>query len=71
MVRHVIMIKRLSYHHHIITRDDTELIKKVYLKQKENPVEGDWVQLIQKDYEFIDEDWNDSYITKIFQKIFS
>ena len=46
MIHHVIMIKRSYYHHHIITRDDTELIKKVYLKQKDNPVEGDWVQII-------------------------
>ena len=70
MVRHVIMIKRLSYHHHIITRDDSEIIKKIYLKQKEDPLKGDWVQLIQKDYEFIQEDWNDDFLKSIPKDIF-
>ena len=53
------MTKRLSYHHHIITRDDNELIRKVYQKQKDTPLIGDWVKLIEKDYAFIGEDWND------------
>jgi hypothetical protein len=70
MVRHVIMIKRLSYHHHIITRDDSELIKKIYLKQKEDPLKGDWIHLIQKDYEFIQEDLNDDFLKSIPKDIF-
>ena len=32
MIKHIIMIKRLMYHHHILSRDDCEMIKKVYLK---------------------------------------
>ena len=70
MIRHVVMIKRLIYHHHIITRDDSELIKKVYMKQKENPLKGDWVQLIQRDFEFIEEDWNDFHIRSIPKDIY-
>ena len=33
MFRHIIMMKRLSYHYHIVTREDDEMIKKVYMKQ--------------------------------------
>ena len=32
MFRHIIMIRRINYHYHIVTREDTEIIKKVYMK---------------------------------------
>ena len=34
MFRHIMMIKRISYNYHIVTREDSELIKKVYLNKK-------------------------------------
>ena len=40
------------------------------MKQKENPLKGDWVQLIQKDFEFIEEDWNDFHIRSIPKDIY-
>lgn len=49
------MIKRINYHYHIMTREDNELIKKVYMKQKESPLKGDWIHSLRKDYEFIGE----------------
>ena len=55
MFRHIIMIKRINYHYHIITREDKELIKRVYMKQKESPIKGDWIHAVRKDYEFIGE----------------
>ena len=33
---------------HIVSRDDDELIKKVFLAQKETPTQGDLVKLIEK-----------------------
>ena len=36
MFRHVMMIKRIGYHHHILTRDDKEIIKKSLLETKRN-----------------------------------
>ena len=53
MVRHKVMIKRLMYHHHIISREDDELVKKVYNKQKENCSKGDWIETVRTDFEFI------------------
>ena len=38
-----------------MTREDNELIKKVYMKQKESPLKGDWINSLRKDYEFIGE----------------
>ena len=40
-LRHILTIRRIMYHFHIITRDDSETIKKVYMKQKEASVKGD------------------------------
>ena len=64
------MIKRLSYYHHIITRDDNELIRKVYQKKKDAPLLGDWVKLTEKDYAFIREDWNDNFFLNMPKKVF-
>ena len=38
---------------HILSRDDSELIKKVYVAQEINPTRGDFVKLVQKDLEDI------------------
>ena len=50
MIRHKVMIKRLMYHHHIISRDDNEIIKKVYNKQKDHFTKGDWFQTVKSDF---------------------
>ena len=34
MLRHMLMINRLMYHHHIVTRNKDELIYKIYKKTK-------------------------------------
>ena len=44
----------MIYHHHILTREDTETIKKIYQKQKEKPCKGDWYQLLKEDLVFIE-----------------
>ena len=33
-LRHILTYKRMMYHHHILTRNDDETIKKIYFKQK-------------------------------------
>ena len=54
MLRHKVMVRRLMYHHHIITRDEDELIKKIYCKQKEDKIKGDWFQTLEADFDFIE-----------------
>jgi hypothetical protein len=41
-LRHHLTYLRLMYHHHILTREDTETIKKIYITQKNNIIKGDW-----------------------------
>ena len=41
------------YHHHIITREDNETIKKVYNTQQEDNTKGDWFDLLMKYFKFI------------------
>ena len=59
MVRHIVMVRRLMHHHHIVTRQDNEIIQKVYYKQKQFPSKGDWVNIILKKIEFIGEQINE------------
>ena len=62
---HLIMIRRMMYHHHIINRDTNELIKKIYMKQKEDTFKGDWYETLMTDFAFIKEEIDDESISKI------
>ena len=61
--RHILTIRRMMYHYHIITRENCETIKKVYLNQIEGSLKGDWVQTCEKDFQFLKE--RQSYEEKI------
>ena len=52
----------MMYHHHIISRNENETIKKIYNKQKQQPTPGDWFQLLKKDFAFIGEEIDESMI---------
>ena len=41
--------RRLNYLKHILSRDDDEIVKKIFVAQKENPTRGDFIKLIEKD----------------------
>ena len=53
------------YHHHLITRPNEELIKKVYLKQKLNSFKVDWYRTLEEDFTFIGETISDDNISLI------
>ena len=61
-IRHMLSYLRLMYHHHILTRNDDETIKKFYIKQKESKTKGDWFQLLQQDFQFIEIEMNEGDI---------
>ena len=71
MIRHKVMIRRILYHHHIITREENETIKKVYYKQKEKPCKGDWCEIIKKDFNFIGEELDEDFIKQTPKDIYS
>jgi hypothetical protein len=64
MIRHLVMIRRLMYHRHILTRDSTEIIKKIYMKQKVNSCKGDWIRLVEKDFLFIEQEIDEDWISR-------
>ena len=66
-LRHRILKRRMMYHHHILSRNDEELIKKVYIKQKEDSIKGDWIRTLQSDFKFIGEEINDQNIVRMSQ----
>ena len=54
MLRHMLMINRLMYHHYILSRGEDETTYKIYCtKKKQDPLKGDWFSLLQKDFDFI------------------
>ena len=63
------MQNRLLYHQHILTRDDSETIKKIYNKQKEDSTKGDWYEIIKKDFQFLGRDIDEDYIKKIAPRL--
>ena len=48
-IRYILAQQRINYLKHILSRSDEELIKKVFLAQKEHPTQGDFVKLVQQD----------------------
>ena len=48
-IRFVIKNRRLGYLHHILTRDQDEVLYKFYTSQLRNPTKDDWVNSIMKD----------------------
>ena len=48
-LRWVIAQRRINYLRHIMSRENDEIIKKVFLAHKENPTRGDFVHLVEKD----------------------
>ena len=62
MLRHILTINRLMFHHHILSRDKEETISKIYYKQKDLNVKGDWFNLLMEDFNFIGEKMNEEEI---------
>ena len=49
-IRYTLKSRRLSYLHTILSKDSDELIKEVYEAQKNDPIKGDFYQLIMEDF---------------------
>ena len=53
------MIGRILYHHYITRRNNDEILKKIYLKQKEEFLKGDWVQTLETNLATLKENFDD------------
>ena len=67
-LRHILTINRMMFHHHILTLDKNETVRKIFNKQKQSTSKGDWYELLLKDFKFIQKDLNEEEIQKC-QKI--
>ena len=61
-IKHIIKNRRLSYLKHILSRNDHELISKVYKAQKRKPAKHDWFLTITNDKTKIGLNLNDQQI---------
>ena len=52
------------FHPNILTRDNNETIRKVYTKQREDPLKGDWYTLLEKDLNFMGISMNEEQISR-------
>ena len=44
----IIETRRLNYLHHLVTRNEDEMIKKTFVTQWNNPKKGDWAEFVRK-----------------------
>ena len=48
-IRFLLMLRRISYLHHILQQDEESMLFRVLKSQEENPGKGDWVHLVKQD----------------------
>ena len=48
-IKNLISSRRLLYLHNILSRQDSELVKQIYMAMKESPLKDDWIHLVNKD----------------------
>jgi hypothetical protein len=58
----VISLRRIMYLQNILKRPDNELVNRIYEAQKENPVTGDWTEMVKNDFKMINVELNESQI---------
>ena len=67
-IKWIIAQRRINYLQHILSRKDGELIKKVLEAQKENPVAGDFVKLVENDLKCLGLKYSDLQATRLSKK---
>ena len=48
----------MNYLHEILNREENELVRRVFSAQVENPSKGDFIQLVEEDFNMIGEEIN-------------
>ena len=48
----------------ILKRSDNEVTKKIYQAQKDDPVKGDFIELVKADFELIEESLDESVLMR-------
>ena len=69
-IRIKISARRLMFWWHIVKRDQSELLNRIYSAQKISTISGDWVTLLASDKEQFDIQMSDSEIAQISEQKF-
>ena len=67
---HIISSRRMNYLYEIITRVDNELIKRVFMTQKESPSQGDFVNLVRSDLDYVGITYDEKVFCQMSQQQF-
>ena len=57
-LRHVILMKRVMYFHCLIKKDINDLTYKILMKQEQDSVKGDFIELIRSDFKYFGLDYD-------------
>ena len=68
-LRHIISSRRLLYLHHILSKEDSELVKKVFQAQQANTTKGGFVNLIRIDIDMIGDQYYENTIKTQIKKM--
>ena len=66
----LLQIRRLMYLWHILSRDENELIRRVYTTQKLSSNNGDWIGLVTQDKQQLGIDMSDEEIQGVSKDVF-
>ena len=69
-IKFIIKSRRISYLHHLLTRDKSELISRVFYAQQRKPVKNDWVLSVQNDMQDINLNLSQSSIASMKKEVF-
>ena len=69
-IRFLIQKRRLMYWHHVNNASKDSLLRKFYQAQKNQPVKGDWITLIEKDKNDFNISYKDEELAKISKRVF-
>jgi hypothetical protein len=61
---HILSIRRILYWHTLLKRPKEELTSQVYYAMKENPLKGDWINLLKEDLEKVELSLNDEELVR-------
>ena len=61
-LKFIISSRRMNYLHNILKRDKNKTILKVLNAQNDNPVEGDFINLVKKDLELLGLKYDEAFI---------
>ena len=69
-LKYLISSCRIMYLKEILSRNDGELIKRVYTADRDNPTKGDFIELVKEDLESIGEPFDENGIYSKYKSLF-